>query len=280
MSLRQYVLLLATTALLAGCGTYVPGIAEFPGNQVEGQKLVRAIVASVHCEMRNAISYTINQDKSVATQFHQPRSAPWLDKWGVQVALTITVDEKTLVNPNTVWTRAEPVSALFTLSGGTNISSDATRIDKLNYYYTVKELYDLGACTPDETPNRTVQSLLIQSDLKLKEWLLSQTVAVGTGDITVPTGISTPLKQNALSHEVKFEVVSGGNLTPGWKLAHATINQSGLFLSASRDRTHDLLMTFGPIDPATKGLVGAAADSNLASLIGIATNGSRISISP
>ncbi len=268
---------LLLSASLAACGTFVPEIQEFPANQAvdANELLVRAIVRSIHCELRNAITYVINQDKDVARLNHGIRSAPWLDKWGVQLALTLTMDEKTTVNPTATWTPPNPATALMSLAGGLTISADGKRIDKLNYYYTVKELYALGACPANDNAQAPVGSLLIQNDLKLKEWLLSQVLSVGTGEITVPIGIQTPLKQNALSHEVSFEVVSTGNITPAWKFTHVVVNQSGPLFTASRDRTHDLLMTFGPIDPTTKGLTGAAADSYLASQIAAAINNNR-----
>ena len=66
----------------------------------------------------------------------------------------------------------------------------------------------------------------------------------------MPAGVSGPFKSNVLSHEVKFEIVSSGNATPGWKLKQVTVNQSGNLFSISRDRIQDLIVTFGPADPA------------------------------
>jgi hypothetical protein len=63
-----------------------------------------------------------------------------------------------------------------------------------------------------------------------------------------------PFKQNVISHEVKFEVTTAANAIPGWKLTQIAINQSGTGITASRDRTHDLTITFGPA-AATKTLL-------------------------
>src|SRR5262249_42716785 len=52
---------------------------------------------------------------------------------------------------------------------------------------------------------------------------------------------------NVIQHEVKFEIVSNGSATPAWKLVEFTANTSGTFLSAGRDRTQDLTITFGPL---------------------------------
>ena len=68
-------------------------------------------------------------------------------------------------------------------------------------------------------------------------------------NLPAPATTSGPLKSNVLSHEVKFDIISSGNLTPGWKLKQSTINGTGNFLTGSRDRTQDLILTFGPVDP-------------------------------
>ena len=173
--------------LLSGCGTTVPGIQEFPGDSVEGQSfLVRAIVHSVHCEIRNAVNYVIEQDKSVAKLNRGVRSAAWFEKWGVQVGLTLQVEEKTTVSPNFVSFPPSPVTSIFSLAGGVTASSDALRIDKLNFYYNVMELKKQGSCVPRDNTDAPSGSLLIQSDLKLKEWLESALLTVGTGDVVFP----------------------------------------------------------------------------------------------
>lgn len=258
--------------LLGACGTYVPEIQEFPGNQVASQLLVRAIVRSIHCELRNAITYVINEDKRLASSNYGVRNAPWLDNWGVQVGLTLTIQEKSAVGPNVAWNPAGPANLIFSLLGGASISSDATRINKLGFYYTVRELYARGSCPPNDNADAPPGSFLIQSDLKLRQWLVTQVLIAGTGEINIPTTTDAPPKQNALSHQLTFEVISSANVTPGWKLTEVGVNQSGPFFSTSRRRTHDLLLAFGPIDAGIHGLVGAAASSYLASEIGIAND--------
>ena len=107
------------------------------------------------------------------------------------------------------------------------------------------------------------------------------TIAADVGDLPVPAGVSGPFKSNVLSHEVKFEIVSSGNATPGWKLKQVTVNQSGNLFSISRDRIKDLIVTFGPADPAwtidpvtqkavkkSPGLAPAALNAMLAAEIG------------
>jgi hypothetical protein len=164
----------------------------------------------------------------------------FLDKWGAQVQLTLTVEEKTVVNPSASWMP----NAIFSLGGSVTGSADATRIDKFNYFYSVAELRSRQGCLPGAPAGSLPASLLVQSDLKLYNWLSSLVITVVTDDI------SAIEKQNALSHEVKFEVVSTGTVAPAWKLSRVfSVDQSGTLFSASRDRTHDLLITLGPIDP-------------------------------
>ena len=51
------VILVATT--LAGCGTYVPGIPEFPSQPNSTQLLVKAILDSIHCEIKGSVKFVI-----------------------------------------------------------------------------------------------------------------------------------------------------------------------------------------------------------------------------
>jgi hypothetical protein len=245
------------TALLSGCGTYVPEVQEY-GDQTQGQALIQAIVHSIHCELRNTVTYVINQDKYVARLNQNIRSSPWFDDWGVQIALTLTIDEKTTINPTFSWV-PNPVTAIFTLAGGPSASADAMRIVKMNYFYTVQELYKPGPCTDSDKMDHPLGSLLIQGDLKTREFLESQLLAIGTGEIKVSAAVATPA--SALSQQVIFDVNTAANITPSWKFLHVQVNKGGTLFSTSRDRKHDLLMTFGPADKANRMLLPSAADA-------------------
>lgn len=166
-----FPLTIFTAAALGGCGTFVPNLQEFPGAPGDAERLVHAIVHSVHCELKDAVTYVIDADKDLA-RANGARTAEWFDNWGMQAALTLTVAEKTEVNPTGTWT-SNPITLFFTLGGGVDASSEATRIDTLNFYYTVRALYAEPPCNPNAASPHPVGSLLIQSDLKLREWLLS-----------------------------------------------------------------------------------------------------------
>jgi hypothetical protein len=248
--------------MLGNCGTYVPDIQEPPFGQGAQQELVNAIVTSVHCEVVNAIVDLYSKQK----RYRDLRPiANRMSTWGVQMALTLRTRENSTLNPSAVWT---PISlASFTLGASATVSSEAIRTNILNFYYSVAELRARGTCTTGVQPYSGATSLLIQSDLKFGDWLFDQVTTAATGETQVPTSTTGPLKQNVLSHEVSFEVVSSGGITPAWKLTEALVNQSGTFLQGTRDRTHSLLITMGPGDNA--GLKGAAKDAHLSQTIGL-----------
>ncbi len=258
---------ISVASAVAGCGTFVPDITEPILGAGSGPLLVRAIVQSIHCELRGAVTHVIDQDKLNVQAGNPVRTAAWFDDWGVQIGLTLRIEESSAISANGIWTRPGVPSAMFTLGAGGTLSALATREDKLNYYYTVAELYQMGECPSSSRPSGNTQSLLVRSDLKLRDWLDAAVLGVGTGAVKVPTTATTILKQNALSHQVRFQVVSSGEVTPAWDLRNIDYNKKGAFLAASRNRVHDLLTTFGPVDPKQPGLVGAAADAFLASQI-------------
>jgi hypothetical protein len=257
---------------LAGCGLYVPEIQESPLNPSGGQLLVKAIINSIHCEVKNAVLYVLGP-KGVPQDLSRQQGA-FMNNWGMQMALTLTVEEKSTLSPVAVLTPLSPPTAIFTMGLGASGSTDATRKETLNFYYTVDQLRSGRPC-PDPNnlePYAPRDSLLLQNDLKLKEWLFDVIMAVGTREIGAPVDAKSILKQNVIAHEVKFEVVTTGNATPAWKLLRVNVNQSGTFLSATRDRTHDLTITFGPIDPTQKngGLIPIAESIHAISLFGLA----------
>ena len=71
---------------------------------------------------------------------------------------------------------------------------------------------------------------------------------------------------DTLTLEIKFIIVSSGNVTPTWKLLRVSANTgSAPLFSLGRTRTHDVIITIGPNTPAT-------ANTHLASQIGNAVS--------
>jgi len=264
------VFVLALSAPLINCGSVVPSLQEFPGGAAEGQVLVHDIVSNVNCEVQQAV-----------WALYKNRKHTLLDNWGVQIALSLQVSEKGTVNPTVAWLPPSPATAVFNLNAGLSASSEATRVDKLNSFFTVQELLKYRICV-----ERTNGPMLLQSDLKLKEWLFDVLDVGVTGQVNYKRDTpKSTFGNDVLSHEVKFEVITDGNLTPGWKLTNVSVNQDASLLSANRGRIHDLTVTFGPTDEVlvverdasgraiTRAVARpsqAALDSHFASQIGLA----------
>jgi hypothetical protein len=154
-------------------------------------------------------------------------------------------------------------------------------------FFTVKELkYGKPSIEKSCIPNKPANAdLFVQSDLKIYDWLSAALLPYDTEIINYPNNSTA---QNAISHEIKFEIVSGGSITPTWTLVRFTANTSGTLFAAGRNRSQDLTITFGPIeDGGGKGygpagqvvrartpaqLATPAENSHLASQIGLAVS--------
>jgi hypothetical protein len=265
MSRAKYVLpfFMGTALTLCGCGTYVPAIQEI-GNDEQGAILEQEIVSSVRCEIRNALAQIYWDD--VDSSGGRGRRAAFLDDWGAQVQLTLTIKENTQINPSISWMP----NAIFSLAGSVTGSAAATRIDKFNYFYNIAELRSRKGCTPGPIPDEPFPgSLLVQNNLRLHSALTGLMLPIVTDDITAIQ------KQNGFTYEVSFEVVSTGTISPSAKPSRVfSVNPSGTFFSTTRDRTHDLLITLGPVDPnATQTLAPTAQGTFNASQINQAIRG-------
>jgi hypothetical protein len=249
----------AISAALGGCGLYVPNISEFPSDRVSEQQLVQKIIQAVTCELRDAVNNFYNK---------QQRQHLFIDAWGAQLTLTLTVEERSELNPTAMWTP----NTIFSLFGGVDLSADATRTDTINSFHTIQEIRALQLCTPEERPTGP---FLLESDLKLENLLFDSQTTADTGQVNFGETARAGSGKNVIQHEVKFIVISSGNITPTWKLSRVwSVNQSGVFLAALRNRTQDLLITLGQADATGTTLGPAAADIALSSQIGIAVSNS------
>ena len=148
----------------------VPPIQEF-GDRAEGQRFVDAVVSNIKCELRGALN-DLREGYPGGT---------FLDNWGVQTTLTLTYDENGALAPGAVGTPA-PAIGVFSIGGGLNLRSEAVRTETLNAYALV---YDLNKqrCSPEARPNGP---FLLQSDLKLSEWLYNVAGASMMNTISIP----------------------------------------------------------------------------------------------
>jgi hypothetical protein len=212
----------------------VPEIQEV-GDRVEGQRLVQAVLTNITCELRAALN-GLRQAYPQGT---------FVDGWGIQTTLTLTYDETGAIAPGVLWSPPSPASSIFSLGAGLNFSSDATRTNAINAYYLVSDL-EQAQCSDEARPNGL---FLLQSDLKLSEWLFDAVSASMTNTINFRT-TTLAVPTNVLQHDVKFQIISSGTLNPSWVLSRLTVNPSGNLFSASRTRTNDLLITLGPASTA------------------------------
>jgi hypothetical protein len=244
MVVKKFIVLLLLTPVLFGCGTYVPEIQENPlANAAERSDFIQAIVRNVRCEVQDAVVrlYADNRDIDPYN-----RNLKWFDSWAAQISLTLTIDEKGALNPTANILPKSPLTSVFNLGVGATVSTESQRVDKIGSFFTVAELKSRGMCDPRD---RDRGPFILQSNLKLLEWLQATMVSIDNRDTPAPADSGGPLQSNVLSHEVKFDIVSTGTANPGWLLTNGTINQGGTLLSATRDRTQDLTITFGPPDP-------------------------------
>ena len=252
--------------MLCGCGTYVPDIQEFWGTPKDATYKVNKVSAQVVCELRRAVQQVFWDNRYKPVQFRaapgQPpppkhRDLKWFESWAVQVTLSLNIIENTALGPGVTFNNVLPnaitpfpvggnvtSSQLFSTGIGGTLSSTATRTDKLNMFFTVKELaYGKPSIGLSCIPPPQNADLFVQSDLKLYDWL---SAALLPYDVDIINYTNNATAQNAISHEVKFEIVSNGSVTPTWKLVRVSANTAGSFLAAGRDRTQDLTITFGP----------------------------------
>ena len=234
MSTMRFVLPVLLAGLSTGCGLRVPEIAE-SGSRIEGQQLVQAILINITCELRDAVS-------DLRAAYPQ---GTFIDGFGIQTTLTLTYEEKSALGPNVNWFPPSPVTAVFNVGAGLNLSADATRTNVIDGYYLVSDLEN-ARCSDAARPNGL---FLLQSDLKLSEWLFTAVSASLTNTVNFKN-TALGVTGNILQHEVKFVIDTSGNATPTWQFKLVTVNPSGPFVSADRTRTNDLLITLGPAVPS------------------------------
>ena len=288
---------LLCTASLGGCGAAVPRIGEIWDDDTgtNAVPVERKIKEKIFCELNDAIS-TVNNDHSllIPVSFPDPRHPsrtitknlkPVPESWGITLTLTLTVEELSALSPGaSINTPLIPgnktfpgniVSAnpqSFALGLGGTLSSDATRFDKYTLFYKVKDLEFLneGCMKPDQLDGHAPlafqgSSLLLESDLRIKTWM------VKIADLRSSVGVSADNPQQALSYDIKFDIVTSGNVTPTWKLVRVTTPTGTFpFFNAKRERTHEMLLTLGPLASDKNGPGQLAANDALAAQIGAA----------
>src|ERR1700730_2684832 len=180
---KNAIALLLSSGFIGGCGTYVPKIELLAGSQQEVSIIVNKIANQVRCEIRQAVLDATGRYDEVA----------WLKDWSAKVTLKIVVDEKSTFAPgislNTIFPNAITVfgsqmvttAQSYSFGIGGQFSSDATRTEQVGFFFVFGELIaQSGPCPYGE-------GTLIQSDLKLGEWLLAASLVASTpGTVSQP----------------------------------------------------------------------------------------------
>lgn len=224
--------------------------------------MVTSIIRAVGCELSYTVTDVILTDQAdVPYRRRKVAYSDFLKDWGVEVALNLTIIERTSVNPTALLTPPGVPDYTFKFASGLSASAEAQRLQKTNMFYTVADLYrpDLFDGTGNRqrcltrTGNRQ-GSPLIDSDLRLKSLLNSRLAATSLGFATSPG--EKPLadgEKNVLTQTVSFKIEASGTATPSWTLVRAAVNPSGTFFSTGRDNTQEVVFTFGPLDKSVKG---------------------------
>jgi hypothetical protein len=223
--------------------------------------------------------------------------------WAAQVALSLEVDETSGLNPGVAVNQVLPNAVhvfgpgtsgtvttpqSFSLGLGGTISSTSTRIDKFNPYWSIKDL--MAPIKPDSScyPEKDIfrkppvsteparSSPLIVSELGIEDWLVgAMFVDQIIPSSPQPKGSGSQgggQKPESISIEIKFVIVTSGNITPTWKLVNVSANTGNTpLLNLGRTRTHDLIITIGPNNQQTN-------NSHLASQIGNAVSSGNRSL--
>lgn len=251
MLLFRHFVICLTSGFLASCGTYVPSLRDWPNNNTADETImVGEIARSVRCELRRAITTIIDRDiKGAGERVSRRRYTDFLNNWGVEFALNLTFIEKGSINPSGSIIPPSPATAVLTLVGGGTLSSQATREDRSNVFYTVKELYHPGRpnCVP--TDGNQHGSPLVESNLRLLTLLDGR---IGSAELNYAK-VPQDGEKNVLSQTVSFQIVTSGTITPSVQLVRGSINSGSGFLTGSRDRKQEAVFTFGPMDRAKGG---------------------------
>jgi hypothetical protein len=252
----------------AACGTYIPSQRDWPksdSNSVEDMNI--ALVRSIVCELSYAVTVAIRNDREAARDRRSKRIyTGFLDHWGVEVATDLTVSESSTISPSGLWAPVSPVSSVFTLGGGIRGNAVATNENTFNVFYPLSALYQPSLFRTND-PRRPCRhptgeregSPLIDIDLRILPLLESRAQLVELGVAGDPDQQAKIYSvKNVLTQTVSIKQTVSGDITPTWRFTTGSVNPSGTFFSANRERTHQIVFTFGPLAGDGRSLTGLA----------------------
>ena len=289
MSSQRLLALLIVFVSLSGCGVTVPDIKEawdgdvpgkkyypgidpnsnpfdpdIPGDVILGKKVPVVPVSGaaqieyeakkqVYCELRRAVKaadyYGLIQKVGETPSVDEPKIP---QNWGVQVTVSMEVDEQTALNPglalntpmhngithyageviptngtNALYGESYPfvtTPQIYSFGLGGTLSGTATRIDKYNPYYSIADLLN-----PNYIPHRfckepehdalvkqnitpPVSSPLIYNDLGITEWFLGTTAVTKL----IPSSTAQQAPASAVDRTCNGKRDQKGTATPAY----------------------------------------------------------------
>jgi hypothetical protein len=266
-TLRTFSLLSVTglACFVSGCGTLVPDVV--PGADPNANALLtNKVINHIKCELREAVFFVLDYDKQNAlVQKDRKRHLQWLESWAATITVKFSVNEKGAFNPGLTFDSPLPSDQSFSLGLGALLSSEASRIETVDYLLVIKDDFIDKRYKFANRPSNCVQSegILIDSDLKIKDWLWAKLFPY-----LLPENIhDSPPK--TLTDEISFVMISNGEITPTWKLVRFSAT-GGPLAFIGRTRTDNVIITLGPYDRPSKAPSPDAQASILAAKIGSA----------
>ena len=249
----NYLKIITTGVLavnLSGCGTHVPQMEEAWEPVELPYNMEFRIKDRIFCETVRALREM--RDPKHITTVKGKYAVP--DDYGVQMQVTLAAEENTSFNPGVSFNKTYRNSTvggvnvmnMFNLGLGANLTSTATRTDTLYSYYNVGRILQ-GNEDCDTPKPQHGSSLLLQSDLGIRDFLNGSAVAAAYSSSSPVPKDKKDVKADIYSYDIKFAVVTNGNVSPTWKLVNVSADTgTSPLLGAGRTRTHELVLTFGP----------------------------------
>ncbi|SEH87176.1 hypothetical protein [Tardiphaga sp. OK245] len=255
---------LLLTMVTAGCGTFIPSQRDWPNDDTtDVANMNTYLAASVICELSYAVTIAIEKDRGSAKLRPNGRAySSYLNDWGVEVSTDLTASESSTVNPSGSWSPFLAPAALASISGGFSVGATSSNEDNNNVFYPLSALYKPAYFTvgTQERPCRKLSgdkqgSPLVDIDLKILPLLISrmQTVELGITDEPKKKETITGQK-NVLTKTVSIKETFSGGVNPTWAFTTGSINSTGTLFSGSRERTHQIVFTFGELADSRQGL--------------------------
>jgi hypothetical protein len=258
------VVILASAAL-AGCGLYVPNKhlshADRPYIDKTNQELYQNIegraeaniIANIRCEIQNGIYVA-----AAVRHNGQPNVTYLKDNWGTQVTLKLTWDEQSSLSPGLSFIHPLKSSQTRTIGLGGSASAHATRVETVTFIFSNLDLWnsevaDLNAQAPDkralEDCRKGETGTMIDSDLKIADFIVDKATIASTGIASTEEASNPPF--STFQEDLTFVGAYSANFTPTWKLTRFANNSSRNLVAGTRTVTGDVLITLGPLAPAT-----------------------------